>query len=255
MQQADFIRRVQNALRVDSGAERTCRELFCARVPGEAEARLRQVRARTAAKRQALIEHLKQMAAPIKLNVNMVDDLPAAAAAIAELVRRTPPEWGDRKQVAAWRHPLIEGMQLEDVLRPLAIPVVFVPVEDTAGREIDASRRQRFREAVAASYVGVTSADFCVADSATLVMKTRPGQARSVSLVPSVHVAVIEARRVIADLGELYAVLTRDPDQRAEGLTNCMTFISGPSKTADIEAQMVHGAHGPRALHLLIIKE
>jgi L-lactate dehydrogenase complex protein LldG len=197
---------------------------------------------------------LEQMAAPIHLQVRQVDDLPGAAAAIAELVANTPPEWGRRKQVAAWRHPLIEGLNLHEALKPQAVPVVYAPLENDVGRGVDAVQRADFRAAVAASYVGVTSADYCVADSATLVMKTRPGQARSVSLVPSVHVSVIRARRIIADLGELFALLTSDPDQRAEGLTNCLTFISGPSKTADIEAHMVHGAHGPRELHLLILK-
>jgi L-lactate dehydrogenase complex protein LldG len=50
----------------------------------------------------------------------------------------------------------------------------------------------------------------------------------------------------------LYALLSFDPDVHREGLTNCMTFISGPSKTADVEATMVHGAHGPREVHLIV---
>ncbi len=92
-----------------------------------------------------------------------------------------------------------------------------------------------------------------MADTATLVMRTRPGQARAVSLLPSIHVAVIGLDQIIADLKELYALLKWDPQERQEGLTNCMTFISGPSKTADIEATMVHGAHGPREVLVYVI--
>ena len=92
-----------------------------------------------------------------------------------------------------------------------------------------------------------------MADSATMVMRTRSGQARTVSLLPSIHVAVIEFGQIIADLKELYALLKWDPHTCKEGLTNCMTFISGPSKTADIEATMVHGAHGPREVHLFVV--
>jgi L-lactate dehydrogenase complex protein LldG len=84
-------------------------------------------------------------------------------------------------------------------------------------------------------------------------MRTRPGQARTVSLLPSIHVAVIELNQIVADLKELYALLKWDPRARSEGLTNCMTFISGPSKTADIEATMVHGAHGPREVVVYVI--
>jgi L-lactate dehydrogenase complex protein LldG len=52
---------------------------------------------------------------------------------------------------------------------------------------------------------------------------------------------------------ELFALLRWDERFQAEGLSNYMSFISGPSKTADIEATMVHGAHGPREVHLIIL--
>jgi L-lactate dehydrogenase complex protein LldG len=92
-----------------------------------------------------------------------------------------------------------------------------------------------------------------MADTATLVIRTRPGQARSISLLPAIHIAVIELDQIIADLKELYVLLKWDPQMSKEGVTNCMTFISGPSKTADIEATMVHGAHGPREVYIFVI--
>ena len=51
----------------------------------------------------------------------------------------------------------------------------------------------------------------------------------------------------------LFALLRWDERYRTEGLSNYMSFISGPSKTADIEAIMVHGAHGPREVHLFVV--
>jgi L-lactate dehydrogenase complex protein LldG len=72
-------------------------------------------------------------------------------------------------------------------------------------------------------------------------------------LVPSIHLAVITADRIVADFKELYAALRWGDPSHAVDLTNCLTFISGPSKTADIEATLVHGAHGPRALVLVVI--
>ncbi len=85
------------------------------------------------------------------------------------------------------------------------------------------------------------------------MIKTQPGLARAVSLVPTIHIAVIEIDQIVVDLKELYTLLKHNPDYNRQGITNCLTFISGPSKTADIEAVMVHGAHGPRELHLFVI--
>jgi L-lactate dehydrogenase complex protein LldG len=119
--------------------------------------------------------------------------------------------------------------------------------------DLQKTDEESLRQDIIDSYIGITSADFCMADSATLVMRTRPGQARSVSLVPAIHIAVVELNRIIADLKELYALLKWDPQESKDGVTNCMTFISGPSKTADIEATMVDGAHGPREVHIIVI--
>ena len=163
-------------------------------------------------------------------------------------------EWGDVKSVVSWRHPLIESLNLAEALGRLQVPLhITSPIPPAAGKEFDQAERERQRSATIASYIGVTSADFCLADTATLVMRSRPGQPRSVALVPSIHIAVITVDQIVADMKELFALLRWDERFRPEGLSNYMSFISGPSKTADIEATMVHGAHGPREVHLLVI--
>ena len=92
-----------------------------------------------------------------------------------------------------------------------------------------------------------------MAESATLVLPIRPGQPRSISLVPSIHIAVITADQILANFKELYALLRWGPKGEGAELDNCLSFISGPSKTADIEATLVHGAHGPRELILIVL--
>lgn len=85
--------------------------------------------------------------------------------------------------------------------------------------------------------------------AATIVQVTRPGRPRSTSLVPPIHIALLPFAHLLADLAEAYAMIRQEPDLASWEL------ISGPSKTADIEACMVHDAHGPRALHLLVLDD
>jgi L-lactate dehydrogenase complex protein LldG len=206
---------------------------------------LERIKNRTPEERKKLLATLIEAAGPINLKVISCEDINSVTAAIADLVRDKDPEWGAKKSVVAWQHPLIENLNLPEALSPQDVTVFFTDLKETESGNL--------RQHVIDSYIGITAADFCMADSATMVMRTRPGQARSVSLVPSIHVAVIELNQIIADLKELYALLKWDPQESKEGLTNCMTFISGPSKTADIEATMVHGAHGPRQVHVYVI--
>ena len=243
--QEKFINRIKNALGKPLAESRQKADLFSTEVSAETRAVLARIRNRTAEDRKELLETLIKAAEPINLKVITANDIGSVAKAISELVRDKDPEWGDPKSVTAWQHPLIESLNLPGTLSDQGVPVFF--------SEADGPERETLRQRIIDSYIGITSADFCIADSATLVMRTRPGQARTVSLLPSIHISVLELDRIIADLKELYALLKWDPQESIEGVTNCMTFISGPSKTADIEATMVHGAHGPREVHIFVI--
>ncbi len=95
---------------------------------------------------------------------------------------------------------------------------------------------------------GVTCADFAVAETGTLALLAAPGQGRAVSLLPPVHVAVLDSRNVVYQLGALFERV------EAEGsLPSALTLITGPSRTGDIEQTMTIGVHGPGELHLVVI--
>jgi len=220
-------------------------DLFKSEMSDETRAILERLKDRKPAERKKLLTTLIEAAGPINLKVMACEDVNSVTAGIVDLVRDKNPEWGHKKSVVAWQHPLIENLNLPAALSQQDVDVFFTDSNELKGENL--------RRHVIDSYIGITAADFCMADTATLVMRTRAGQARSVSLVPAIHIAVIELNQIIADLKELYALLKWDPKVKNEGLTNCMTFISGPSKTADIEATMVHGAHGPREVHVFVI--
>ncbi len=244
--QEEFIHKIKIALGKPLAESQRNVDFFKSDMSNETRGILERIENRTPEERKKLLATLIEAAGPINLKVISCEDINSVTAAIADLVRDKDPEWGAKKSVVAWQHPLIENLNLPEALSPQDVTVFFTDVKETESGNL--------RQHVIDSYIGITAADFCMADSATMVMRTRPGQARSVSLVPSIHVAVIELNQIIADLKELYALLKWDPQESKEGLTNCMTFISGPSKTADIEATMVHGAHGPRQVHVYVIK-
>ena len=249
-----FFRRLRTALGQAPDVSRDAKHLFAQGPSAEDLQMLDRIDKRSTTDRQALLERLIEAGRPINLKVVSVPDLAAASSAVAGLVAEKLPEWGESKSVAAWRHPLIDRLGLEEALARLQVPLrITEPIDPNAGRECDQAERDRQRAGIIASFIGVTAADFCMADTATLVMRNRPGQPRSVALVPSIHIAVITLDQILADMKELFALLRWDERYRPEGLSNYMSFISGPSKTAAIEATMVHGAHGPREVHLIVI--
>lgn len=194
--------------------------------------------------KQRLLDELAKACEPLRIALTRVDDPKSAGLALAARVAERAPEWGPEKRICAWRHPLVEAMELETALSGQDVPVTFTdPSMPTA----------RVSDLAAQALVGVTAADYCIAASATLVLRSRPGQPQRLSLLPSIHAAIITADQILADLAELYARLRlENPDGQPE-LTHRMTLITGASKTADIEATLVHGAHGPRELHLFVI--
>src|SRR5262245_23664041 len=102
------------------------------------------------------------------------------------------------------------------------------------------------RAAFFAADVGITGVDYLVAETGSLARVSRPGQPRSLSLLPPVHVAVAHPGQLLPDLFDLFA---------AEGWGQggewpaCLTLITGPSKTGDIELRLVTGVHGPGEVH------
>jgi L-lactate dehydrogenase complex protein LldG len=101
------------------------------------------------------------------------------------------------------------------------------------------------RESCAAAEIGITSADFALADTGTLVLLSEP---RLVSLLPSRYIAIIERDKIISGLDELFQ---RVPQPAA--VASSMVFVTGPSRTADIEMRLVRGVHGPGEILVLIV--
>lgn len=102
------------------------------------------------------------------------------------------------------------------------------------------------RDVLLAADAGLTTAQFGIAESGTLVLDAGAERNRLASLLPPLHLCVLPAERLIPTLGHALAALPSP-------LPHAITFISGPSRTADIELQLVVGVHGPKELCVVLV--
>lgn len=222
--------------------------------PDQVRTVLNRISRRRSKQRGELLDRLMTEARLINLDIRPVDSLDAAADAIGDIAVRCRPHISPKQGVVAWRHPLLDQLPLGQLFEGLGIPFDRAVLQEPALASLpEPDRRTRIRQQIGSAFLGITSADVCVAQSATLALRTRSGQPRAVSLAPDVHVAVIELKQIVADFEELYTLFKWHPTWRKEGLGPSFYFITGPSKTADIELQLVYGVHGPRQVHILVL--
>lgn len=97
--------------------------------------------------------------------------------------------------------------------------------------------------------LGVTGADAGLAESGSLVLTHGEGRPRMASLIPEVHVALLETSSIVRTL----AHWARNNPRLASETTN-LVIVTGPSRTGDIEQQLNLGVHGPRHVHIVMIR-
>jgi L-lactate dehydrogenase complex protein LldG len=105
------------------------------------------------------------------------------------------------------------------------------------------------RGAVDKDLVGITGGFCAIAETGTLALLSGPDTPATVSLLPETHIAVLRASRIVSGMEEAWKLLR---DELGE-LPRAVNFISGPSRTGDIEQTIVLGAHGPYRVHIVIV--
>ena len=111
----------------------------------------------------------------------------------------------------------------------------------------DPDRRAADVHALAGVGLGVTGAHAALADNGGLVLVSGPGRGRLASVLPPVHVAVVDERRLRPSLA---ALLREEPGLLDAGSN--VVIVAGPSRTADIEMTLTHGVHGPKHVHVIL---
>jgi len=104
------------------------------------------------------------------------------------------------------------------------------------------------RERAAASKVGISQLDWAMANTGSLIQDASPVDRRLVSTLPNIHIAIVETNRLLPDMPAVFSKIR--PEQ-----TNYISFITGPSRTADIERVLTIGVHGPEKLIIVFVDD
>ncbi len=142
-----------------------------------------------------------------------------------------------------------------DVLSRLGVdgPLAAEGVAVTKMAMADSGDPSSLRSTAINAGLGLTGSDYAIAETGSVVLAAGQGVSRIVSLVPPVHVAVVEQGSVVPGLDEMFTLLRRDYGE--EDWTSYVNIISGPSRSADIEYTLVTGVHGPGEVHLVLLDE
>jgi L-lactate dehydrogenase complex protein LldG len=193
--------------------------------------------------------------------------VPARAALDVTLVAKAagPVPRADSDLVAAFRarsealaSTVDEVGALADVPRAVAaylaehkLPARAVCVPDLAGLDWrGAGLEVEARGAVDHDLVGITGCFRAIAETGTLMLCTGAATPATVSLLPETHIAVVPAASIVGGMEDGWAAARSAFGQ----MPRAVNFISGPSRTGDIEQTIVLGAHGPYRVHVVIVR-
>jgi L-lactate dehydrogenase complex protein LldG len=107
-----------------------------------------------------------------------------------------------------------------------------------------------FRKPEDRDLVGLTGCFCATAETGTLVLLSSPQTWASGALLPETHIAVVPASRIVAGHEDAFALIRAE---RGE-LPRAVNFVSGPSRTGDIEQTIILGAHGPYRVHVIVVR-
>jgi len=114
--------------------------------------------------------------------------------------------------------------------------------------------RGRLRQAFIDADVGISGANIAIAESGTLVIVSNEGNGRLVTTLPPVHIAVLGIEKIVPTMEDATAILQVLPRSgTGQKITSYVSFMTGPSRSADIELTLTTGVHGPKEQHIVLL--
>lgn len=207
------------------------------------------LRTRLQEQRQPLVARLQEELSAVGGKVVRVQSVAEATQYVTQLAQDL-----DASLIVRWQSDVLDALEIDASLVQAGIDVHLAapPPADALEPEIDA-QRQAVRERLSRAEIGLSGVDYAIAETGTLALSALPGQMRGVSLLPPVHVAVASSEQIVATLADCLALFQDEGPSLPERLSSCVSFITGPSRTGDIELSLTIGVHGPGELHLVIL--
>lgn len=160
-----------------------------------------------------------------------VEDLEGAREYVLALARER-----DAKLLVRWDVEELERLGVDEPLREAGVEVV-------AWRDLE-----DFREVAARADIGLSTAEWAVAETGSLVLTSGPGRGRTVTLLPPTYIAIVAANRVLGTVPEAI-----EKYAGGERLPANVCFHTGPSRSGDIEMSLAIGVHGPGDVHVVLV--
>ena len=167
------------------------------------------------------------------------------AATVATVCASVAPA-GSRIVVAS--DPLVDRPEVLEALTRLGLrPLTLRGAEASGAGGGEEDVRALWRHEAERAAVGITVGRYAVAETGSVVLFSGPGQGRLASLLPPVQVTVVREDNLLATLDELFQHLSGEP------LAPSVAVVTGPSRSADIENDLVLGVHGPSQVHVVLV--
>jgi len=184
-----------------------------------------------------LVARFEAEAAALAVTVHRVRGDASAIEAVIRFLRER-----HASRVLAWDAEWLNCPGLADAIAAAGITLesCWLPPDPEA-------RRERLA-ALDPVPVGLTGAVAGLADTGSLAVISGPGRGRMASLLPPAHIAVLRAEQLVPSLSHF---LASHPDAADAGSN--LVFITGPSRTGDIEMTLSRGVHGPGVVHVVVI--
>jgi len=152
------------------------------------------------------------------------------------------------KHAVRSNQPIFEHISIDTLMNDLGIESMVID-----HRESDQLSDVPVRQKMIDADIGITGSDYCVVETGSVVILPRAGLSRLVSLGPPVHLAIVRPQDIVDTLDDIFLLRRLDYVRNGGDMGSYLNFISGPSRTADIEQTLVVGVHGPKEVHLIIL--